>query len=323
MKLRNILAVGCAALGAFALASCGIEKKDDSALEHVTINALDGSKNKIELSVVKNPERVVILDFACLDVIDYIGEGDSVVGCATTEISYLTKYSPTSENGIINVGTIKEASMENIVLADPDIIFIGGRLSAQYDALNEIATTVYLATDTSLTLDTNTANIATEVAKIYGKEEQVSNATATYSSRINTINTFANDSRALVTMVSGTSINVLTNSGRCGIIGTICGFDNLANSTAADSTHGDTITYEYLLSTNPDYIFVMDRNAITGDSTSSAKDLVENDVVKQTSAYKNGHIVYLENSNVWYTAEGGIQALGVMLSDLEKGLGLN
>lgn len=32
---------------------------------------------------------------------------------------------------------------------EPDIIFIGGRLSKSYDALSEIAPVVYLATDTN------------------------------------------------------------------------------------------------------------------------------------------------------------------------------
>ena len=38
--------------------------------------------------------------------------------------------------------------MEAVMECEPDIIFIGGRLSASYDALNEIAPVVYLATDT-------------------------------------------------------------------------------------------------------------------------------------------------------------------------------
>ena len=66
----------------------------------------------------------------------------------------------------------------------------------------------------------------------------------------------------------------------------------------------------------------MDRNSVTGD-TNIAKDVVKNEVVKQTNAYKNNKIIYLEHSNVWYTASGGIMALGVMLDDLEFGLGLN
>ena len=36
--------------------------------------------------------------------------------------------------------------------------------------------------------------------------------------------------------------------------------------------------------------------------------------------YKNGNIVYLAHPAVWYTAEGGIQALDIMLQDLESEL---
>lgn len=67
----------------------------------------------------------------------------------------------------------------------------------------------------------------------------------------------------------------------------------------------------------------MDRDKAIGKAgTASAKEIVENDLVKSTPAYKNNHIIYLENPNVWYTAEGGIQALDMMLKDLEKGLGM-
>ena len=67
----------------------------------------------------------------------------------------------------------------------------------------------------------------------------------------------------------------------------------------------------------------MDRdNAIGKAGAASAKEIVENDLVKSTPAYKNNHIIYLENPNVWYTAEGGIQALDMMLKDIEKGLGV-
>ena len=39
-----------------------------------------------------------------------------------------------------------------------------------------------------------------------------------------------------------------------------------------------------------------------------------------TDAYQNGSIVYLAHPAVWYTAEGGITALDLMLSDLETEL---
>ena len=45
------------------------------------------------------------------------------------------------------------------------------------------------------------------------------------------------------------------------------------------------------------------------------------DLIKELDVYKDGKIVYfIQNANVWYTATGGIQALDVMLNDLEETL---
>lgn len=64
----------------------------------------------------------------------------------------------------------------------------------------------------------------------------------------------------------------------------------------------------------PGYIFVFNRDAAIGsDGADQARVVVENDLTRQTQAYRNGHIVYLGNPAVWYTAEGGIEALNIML----------
>ena len=65
----------------------------------------------------------------------------------------------------------------------------------------------------------------------------------------------------------------------------------------------------------------MDRDAAVGtDGAKLAQEIMENQLVMGTDAYKNGHIVYLSHPAVWYTAEGGITALDLMLSDLESTL---
>lgn len=72
---------------------------------------------------------------------------------------------------------------------------------------------------------------------------------------------------------------------------------------------------------NPEYLFVMDRDAAIGtDGAQLAKEIVENELVMDLDVYKNGNIVYLAHPAVWYTAEGGIQALDIMLQDLESDL---
>ena len=72
---------------------------------------------------------------------------------------------------------------------------------------------------------------------------------------------------------------------------------------------------------NREYLFVMDRDAAIGtDGAQLAKEIVENELVMDLDVYKNGNIVYLAHPAVWYTAEFGIQALDIMLQDLDSEL---
>ena len=93
------------------------------------------------------------------------------------------------------------------------------------------------------------------------------------------------------------------------------------DSNVDTSTHGNEASFEFVVERDPQYIFVMDRDAaINAEGAQLAQEIVENELVKGTGAYKNGNIVYLENPAVWYTAEGGINALDIMLQDLEGAL---
>ena len=97
--------------------------------------------------------------------------------------------------------------------------------------------------------------------------------------------------------------------------------NNNSQSGNAGSPHGNESSFETVVAENPDYIFVMDRDrAIGTEGVQMAQQIMENELVMSTDAYKNGNIVYLEHPDVWYTAEGGINALDVMLQDLESAL---
>ena len=85
-----------------------------------------------------NPERVAILDMAVLDMMDNWGLGSQIVGMPkSSKIDYLMEYN--NNDAIVNLGTLKEVDMEALMASEPDVIFIGGRLSAQYDELSKIA----------------------------------------------------------------------------------------------------------------------------------------------------------------------------------------
>ena len=296
-------------------ASSGEEKP-----ETITVKSLNANKEEVDLEVPYDPERIAILDMACLDIIDSLGVGDRVVGSAGTSLDYLQDY-VTDEN-IENLGTIKEADMEAVMACEPDVIFIGGRLSSSYDTLSEIAPVVYLSTDTEIGVVESVRKNASTIAAMFGLEDQVDELMADFDERIETLEAFAEGKTAIVGMCTSGSFNVLGNDGRCSMIGREIGFENVGVDANVDtSTHGNEASFEYVVEKNPDYIFVMDRDAAIGtDGAQLAQDIMENELVQGTDAYKNGQLVYLEHPAVWYTAEGGVQALDLMLRDLETTL---
>ncbi|MDR1231762.1 MAG: ABC transporter substrate-binding protein [Spirochaetaceae bacterium] len=265
-----------------------------------------------------NPQNLALLDFASLDILDGLGLGGRVTGVTkASTVSYLNSY--TGNNALANLGMVKEVDMEALYATRPDVIFIGGRLSSEYDNLSKIAPVVLVAIDNSIGYMQSFKEITRTVSSIFGLEERAEELLGGFDSRIAALNRAATGKTALAVMVTSGSVNTIGNGGRCSLVFNEVGFANLA-SDATSSTHGDSASFELLLEKNPDFIFVIDRDsAIGSNSSATARSVIENDLVKQTSAYQNGHIVYL-TPDVWYLAEGGITATDIMLKDLESGI---
>lgn len=286
----------------------------------VTITSLNGNREMFELEVPYNPERIAILDMASMDILDNLGVGDRIVGSASTSLDYLQQY--VTNDNVANLGTIKEADMEAVMACEPDIIFIGGRLSKSYDDLSEIAPVVYLATDTEKGVVESVGTNARTIASIFGLEDQVDDKMASFGDRIAALRSFAEGKNAIVGLVTSGGLNVLGNDGRCSVIGREIGFENIGVDANIDtSTHGNEASFEFIVEKNPQYLFIMDRDAaIQSEGAKLAQEIVENELVMGTDVYKNGNIIYLAHPAVWYTAEGGITALDLMLQDLETEL---
>lgn len=312
--MKKLLSALLAALMLLTLASAVAEETPAT----VTITSLDASGAAVELEVPYDPQRIAILDMAALDILMSLGLGDRVVGSASTSLSYLQDV--VSREGVANLGTIKEADLEAVMACEPDVIFIGGRLSGSYDALNEIAPVVYLSTDSETGVVESVRRNATTIASMFGLEAQVEDLMAGFDERIAALNAFAEGKTAIVGLVTSGSFNVLGSDGRCSIISVEIGFENLGDGDVT-ATHGNESSFELIVELDPDYMFVLDRDAaIATEGAQLAQEIVENELVMGTGVYANGNIVYLANPAVWYTAEGGITALDIMLSDLESEL---
>ena len=305
-----LLALSMLLVGAMAMAES----------ETVMIQSLNGAGEEIELTVPANPKRIAILDMASLDILNSLGVSDRVVGSATTKLPYLSDI--VNAEDVANLGTIKEADLEAVMACEPDVIFIGGRLSKNYDALSEIAPVVYLSTDSELGVVESVRKNAGIVASMFGLEDKVDELMSGFDARIATLAEAAKDKTAIVGMCTSGSFNVMGNDGRCSIIGREIGFENVGVDANIDTaTHGNEASFEFVVKQNPQYIFVLDRDAaINVEGAQLARDIMENELVMGLDAYQEGHVVYLANPAVWYTAEGGVTALDIMLSDIESAL---
>ena len=128
----------------------------------------------------------------------------------------------------------------------------------------------------------------------------------------------AGNLNALMTMVTDGSMSVYGEGSRFNIIYNELGFMS-ADSSIEISNHGQSISNEYLVSKHPDYLFVIDKGAMTGSENQPAKEIVENELVKTTDTYKNGNIVYLD-PQTWYVGGAGIKAANEMLNEVEEAL---
>ena len=334
LALAGLLALSMTACGAIAadLAAMASPKSESEAAasasssavqQEVTIQSLNGSKEAVELTVPYDPQRIAVLDMASLDILDALGLGDRVVGSASTSLDYLQSYM--ENEAVANLGTIKEADLEAVMASEPDVIFIGGRLATSYDALSEIAPVIYLSTDTELGVVKSVCKNTAAVASLFGLESKAEELMTDFDGRIAALQEFAAGKTAIVGMCTSGSYNVLGNDGRCSLIGREIGFENIGVDANIDtSTHGNEASFEFIVEKNPQYIFVMDRDAAIGtDGAKLAQEIMDNELVNKTQAAQDGHVIYLANPAVWYTAEGGVTALDRMLSDLETGLGLS
>lgn len=320
--MKKLLTLLLAMVMVLSMAACGSNEEknntnnasnEEQKPETITITCLNGVSEEIELEVPYDPQRIVTLDAASLDILSNLGLTDRVVGTTTPE-AYLEEYVTEATN----VGTAKTFDAEAIMECEPDIIFMAGRGSDYYDTLAEIAPVVRL-TVSGAVVEGTYANAKT-IASIFGMEEEMSEKLNAYDERIAALQAIAEGKNAIVGMCTSGSFKLLANDGRCSIIGNELGFSNIGVEANVDtSAHGNEASFEYIVDKNPDYIFVLDRDKATNaEGAQLAKDIMENDLVMSTDAYKNGNMIIMENAGVWYKAEGGFTALGIMLEDLEN-----
>ncbi|WP_075981147.1 siderophore ABC transporter substrate-binding protein [Bacillus massilinigeriensis] len=312
MILIAVVAIFTAACGSSSQSSTGDSEKKKGK-EVITVKHQLG-----ETEVEKNPEKVVVFDFGALDTLDKLGV--EVTGVPKQNLpAYLDKY---KDDKYKNAGGLMEPDFEAIKEMEPNLIIISGRQQDSYDQFAEIAPTIYLGVDTKKYLESFKSNVNI-IAEIFGKKTEASKELTAIENSINSLKEHVSEteSKALITLVTGGKISAYGPGSRFGIIHDVLGVKPVTEELDAAAVHGTKISVEFIVEKNPDILYVVDRDAVVsqGENGASAKEVIENDLVKKTNAYKNGQIYYL-NPNYWYLSGGGLISVAEMVKEVQEGI---
>lgn len=301
------LALSVLLMATLGLAACGntgdsstVSTQTRNTTEQTTVSIKDSNGDRVE--VQRNPQKVVVFDNGSLDTLDALGVGDRVIGAATKNLpSYLDKY-----KDVESAGGIKE----------PDLIIISGRQSDYKEELAKIAPTLYLAVNTKEPWESVQQNVNV-LAEIFGKEDKAKEELATLTKEIEKTKEKACklEQTALVTLVNEGQLSAYGSGSRFGLVHDVFGFKQADDQIEA-STHGQSVSYEYILEKNPGILFVVDRTkAIGGDD--SKDNVSANELVAQTDAGKNDQVISLQ-PDVWYLSGGGLESMKLMVEDVNQ-----
>lgn len=298
MILPIALIASLAAFGAPALA------------DPVTIDTARGP-----VTLAETPERVVVFDMAALDTIDALG----VVPVGVTDNTYLP-YLTHLKGQAAPVGTLFEPDIEAVAALAPDLIIIGGRSAAQYDALARIAPVIDMTIDGAgqLTRDAR-ARIAAYGA-LFDKPAEAEALTARLDTALNDARAaVAGKGNALVLLTNGPKMSAFGPGSRFGWVHGELGLPAAA-STSYQGSHGEGISHEFIQSTNPGWLIVIDRAAAIGQAGDSARQTLDNPLVATTTAWTQQQIVYLDPTSI-YIANGGARSLTGLLGQIADAFG--
>lgn len=292
---------------ALSLASCVSTTKSDVENGVTIVHALD------TVTVTKNPQRVVVFDIGTLDTFKKLGL--KVAGAPKKNVpSYLEDY--LSDPSIVDVGSVKEPNYEKISIINPDLIIISGRLQQSYEELSKIAPTIFVKLDYKNYIPTFKED-ARDIAKIFDKEAEVEAELATLDKNIETAKAkiSASDKKSLIVLFNNGRMSSYGKGSRFGFIHDVLGAKTAIDEIEA-TTHGQVISSEMIETTDPDILFVVDRGAVVNGKFTS-KEEIENELIRQTKAFKDGKIVYL-TPEIWYLSGGGLISADMMAEEIDK-----
>lgn len=260
------------------------------------------------------PQNVMVTDWAAFDNLTALGV--PVAGVPVTALPPHLAGKVTAD--MQQIGSLHEPDIEAIAAAAPDLVILGPRSRTAYATLSRLAPTIDMSRDNADVVGGVKANLAT-LGRIFDREARAAELSAALDAKVARAQAAAQG--------KGSVLVIVTNGGKIGIYGPQSRVSWIYNTlhvasvfdTVDDRDHGgDAISFEYLLKTNPDWLFVVDRDAGVGNGQGAAQALLDNDLIHQTNFWKNDRIIYLDPAAAYVTMNG-YDAMNVLLDQVIAG----
>ncbi len=263
------------------------------------------------VDIPANPKTIAVFDIAAIDTLTALGV--EVAGAPDTlYVTYLDEVAAKAAD----LGTLFEPDFEAIHALGPDLIIVGGRSSDQVDPMGELAPAIDMTIWEDV-VGQGLARLAT-YGRIFGLEDKAADLRASFDSQLAaTRDAVAGKGKAMIVLTNGPKISAYGKGGRFGWVHDALDLPEAAEDIG-DTTHGESISFEYIQNVNPDWLLVIDRLAAVGQPGEDARTTLDNALVHETTAWKQDQVIYLNASDI-YISGGGIQSMLRTLADIEAG----
>jgi iron complex transport system substrate-binding protein len=282
------------------------------------------------VTVPVNPQKVISLDNRTYETLSDWG-----IKLVAAPKGVMPADSPyVADESVLDIGNHREPNLEIIAAADPDLVIVGQRFASYYEEIKKLvpnAAVIDLNFDVSEEADTPGENLVNglkdstvELGKIFDKNKEAEQLTADFDQAIEAVKSAYNGTDTIMSVVvSGGNIGFSApHSGRVwGPMYEVFGWVPALDIDNTTSDHqGDDISVEAIAQSNPDWIFVLDRDAAVSSTTDAvpAQDVIDQSpALQNVTAVSEGHIVYAPADT--YTNES-IQTYLELFGDLAKAL---
>ena len=330
-KLLSLKPAILISIFALVLTACGnTTNSDENDSEDTKAKTVEITDAHGTHTVPVNPETVISLDNRTYKTLD--DWGVKLAAAPKPVISEGISYK--TDDSVQDIGSHNEPNLEVIAAANPDLVIVGQRFGSYYEDIKALvpdAVVIDLNIDVSEEAETPGENLvngfkdATEtLGLIFDKEEEAKKIITDFDTAIDELNDAYDTSETIMTIiVSGGDIRFAApQTGRVwGPLYEIFGWTSSLDIDGTSSDHqGDSISVEAIAQSNPDWIFVLDRDAATSsaDGAVPASDVISNSPALQNiTAVTSGQVVYAPNDT--YTNES-IQTFITLFGDITNAL---